>query len=319
VRKNVLIGSATALVLLILLVLFALNRVTPVEHEQAVRRFHAERQEIGQHPDKDPAPATMARSKDRPDRARRGSTERGEAPVSVVPAAAEQQPSKGTPPPEKKEHGFGNPGKADPEAFPTMPVAVRPAEGVYSYKTDGHEGFEGIFDREFPPISHRTIIHTGPTTWSDHTIFSEERESWNTFEFTEGKRRVRSQRNRIKFAAYERDETVTFNPPILTTTYPWELGRTWRGTFSGETYGSFEARTVRREYMTVGGEPVHAWADRLDVELHGRIEGEVTATRWLSPEYGLTLREEYRADARLGPIHYIAEWSVTLRSVRPSV
>ena len=313
-RKNVILGVGVTLGLFVLLVLLALNKVTPVEHGEAVRRFHEERKTIGQHPEREPAPATKARAKDRPGRAQRVSAAPDEAPgstpsVALVPSGATTEKQG----PAKKAE------KAEPEPWPVMPVVVRPAEGVYSYRTDGHEGFEGIFDREFPPTSYRTIVHTAPSTWSDHTIFSEERESWNSFEFGQAQRRVRFQRNRIKFAAYERDETVTFNPPLLSTMYPWELGRTWRGTFSGETYGSFEARTARREYVTVGAERVRAWADRLDVVLHGRIEGEVTATRWLSPDHGLTLREEYRADAWLGPIHYIAEWSVTLRSLRPSV
>jgi hypothetical protein len=313
-RKKVILGVVVAFGLFVILLLLALNRVTPVEHEEAVRRFHEERKTIGQHPKEEPAPATKARAKDRPGRAQRVSAAPDEAPgstpsVAVVPSGAtteKQDPAK------KAE-------EAEPEPWPVMPVVVRPAEGVYTYRTDGHEGFEGIFDREFPPVSYRTIIHTGERTWSDHTIFSEERESWSSFVFTQGQRRVPSQRNRIRFAAYERDETVTFEPPLLSTMYPWELGRTWRGTFSGETYGSFEAETAHREYVTVGTERVPAWGDRLDVELHGRIEGEVTVTRWLSPEHGLTLREEYRADAYLGPLHYIAEWSVTLRSVRPSV
>jgi hypothetical protein len=199
-----------------------------------------------------------------------------------------------------------------------LPVVIRPAEGVYRYRTEGHEGFVGIFDREFPPTSHRTIVHTGPTTWSDHTIFSEERESWSSFEFRPGKRLVHSQRNRIEFAGFEQDKTATFDPPIVSSMYPWELGKTWRGEFSGPTYGTYEVRTIHRENILVGGERLHAWADRLQVELHGEIEGKADVTRWLSPEYGLTLREEYRADAWLGPVHYIAEWSVTLASVEPT-
>ena len=200
-----------------------------------------------------------------------------------------------------------------------MPVVVRPAEGVYAYRTDGHEGFQGIFDREFPPTSHRTIVHTGPMTWSDHTIFSEERESWSSFEFGDRQRMVHSQRNRIAFPPYVEDKTVTFTPPVVSTKVPWKLGRSWSGSFSGETYGSYEARTLRFERVSVGGRPVAAWVDQLDVVLHGEIEGEVTVTRWLSPEHGVTLREEYRADAWVGPLHYIAEWSVSLRSIEPAV
>jgi len=316
-RRRVLVGLGVAVLSFLLLALLALNRVTPVSHQKAIERFHEERQAIGQHPEKEPAPATTARSRKRPGRGPRASAKgaevEGSAPSTPVQGS-------GTPPRSAKEEAPSkNVDKPAPDPFPVMPLVVRPAEGVYTYRTDGHEGFVGIFDREFPPTSYRTIVHTGPSTWSDHTIFSEERESWSSFVFTQGQRRVPSQRNRIRFAAYERDETVTFEPPLLSTMYPWELGRTWRGTFSGETHGSFDAETAHREYVTVGTERVPAWGDRLDVELHGRIEGEVTVTRWLSPEHGLTLREEYRADAYLGPLHYIAEWSVTLRSLRPSV
>jgi hypothetical protein len=292
------------------LALVAVKQVTPVSHAEAVRRFHEERGEIGHRPANPPAPATKApREKDRrPERDRPEEPRTARAADGPRPAGSDTA----IPPAPESEAA------PESERWPTMPLVVRPAEGVYAYRTEGHEGFVGIFDREFPPTSHRSIVHTGPTSWSDHTIFSEERESWSVFGFEERSRLVHSQRNRIVFAGYTEDKTVTFDPPLVSSRVPWQAGRAWSGEFSGDTYGSYEAETVGKELLQIGSERVMAWRDHLHVELHGDIEGVADVTRWLSPTHGVTLREEYRADAYIGPLHYVAEWSVTLRSLQPA-
>lgn len=201
----------------------------------------------------------------------------------------------------------------------------RPPQGLYDYVTEGEEGI-GVFSREFPPRSFRSIIHQADGGWSDHHRFSDERESWSSFSIGTDRRLVHSQRNKVVIGPVTKDVTITFRPPLASTLLPWRTGRSWggplRGTASGsdngEVTGTVRGQTRGVTSLRIGGMTVSTWIDRLHLELHGAVEGTVDVTRWLAPASGLTVREEYHADVELGGgVTYRAQWSIQLRSLQP--
>jgi hypothetical protein len=71
------------------------------------------------------------------------------------------------------------------------------------------------------------------------------------------------------------------------------------------------------ELWNVGGTRTRVLGYELDVVFEGDVSGTVSVNYWFSPHYGLTVREEYSADAKVGPFDYHGEWFVELRSFTP--
>ena len=215
---------------------------------------------------------------------------------------------------------------AAPAAPGTAPSAHResrdewqpghPAEGVYSWATDGYESFSGS-RRKFPSETQRIVTVDGPTTWTNHHYFSEERQNWYQVHTDEDGYIVFYQRNKVVFGPVTRDSTVTFNPPMRVGRVGSKVGDTWKGSWKGKTFGTYEARTFDHTFMTIGGEKVEVWGVEMFIHLHGETEGEVHARTWVSPKHHLPVREHYVQDVETGPGTYHAEWDMTLKSLTP--
>lgn len=203
---------------------------------------------------------------------------------------------------------------------------VMPAEGVYLYEGSGREGVDP-YSRSFDPNTERIITHDDRDTWTEHHLFSQQRASWTKITTSETGRIVHGQRNDITIGPDDAiDETrhFPFNPALQATVFPPpSTGTQWQGRFTGQTQkgesytGSYEVRALEDGHWAIGGIQTRVLGYRMDVEFEGDVEGTVRVSYWFAPAYGVTVREDYRIDARVGIFDYWGEWFVTLRSLTP--
>lgn len=115
--------------------------------------------------------------------------------------------------------------------------------------------------------------------------------------------------------------------------FPARVGQVWEGEFTGRTVnrgtsassadegedytGTYTVRMAGDEHWTIGGTRVRVLGYEFDVVLEGEFNGTVSVDYWFAPRYGLTVREEYWADAKVGPLDYYGHWFVKLRSLTP--
>jgi hypothetical protein len=217
-------------------------------------------------------------------------------------------------------------GTSVPMAPGPITTAVVPAEGVYTYATEGGEQISGTWSRDFPDNTYRTVVHTGPRSWTERHFFIAQRQTWASFH-SEGPFLLADwTRQYLAFGpdgdyAVKRNVRIDFDPPLRVLWLPWELDRTWGGSFEDakrNIYGSYTVTTATHQYIDVAGKAVEVWMENITIEFHGAYEGSTEVKRWTSPAYGVAVREECVADARDGPLHYTADWSLQLTSLEPA-
>lgn len=191
-----------------------------------------------------------------------------------------------------------------------------PEEGVYAWAVEGYEQVPGI-RRRLPERSHRVITRRGANAWTEHHIFSEEREQWmNTSVSAEGVM-ARSARNRVEMGPVEEDNTVVFDPVIFVARYPSTVGQTWRGSWSGKTSGNYTARTFERTAVVIEGEEIEVYASEVIMDLRGELEGRVVTRSWYSLEHRMVVKQYQKLDVTSGPAEYRSEWTGQVLSVQP--
>lgn len=201
---------------------------------------------------------------------------------------------------------------------------VMPAEGVYTYVGRGEESIDPVPARHFPRVTQRIITHEDQDTWVEHHIFSEERASWSRHSTSQTRRVIHHQRNFIKIGPHDEDKTVPFHPPIQTAGFPYRPRERWEGRFTGQTNdgehytGTYAVEAVEDEKWDIGGTKTRVLGFEFFAEFVGEFNGTVKVNYWYAPRYGVTVREEYYADAQVGPLRYWGEWFVRLRSLHPA-
>ena len=285
------------------------KRMTPVSLESAIDRFREE--DAGASRGKQTIELSQSDTKNRavsrdgkPSGSARAS-ERSEVPDSATGAGV---------------RGHGSTRSVD--VRPPVGIAlVAPAEGVYTYSGSGWESI-GPARRDYPTTSRRLITHEGRGVWLEHHIFSEEREVWSQVGVSDEGRFVFYQRNYIAIGPYEEDVKLEFDSPLFGVLFPPHVGQQWSGDASGTTdgerfEGTFDAEVLDHTSLSIGGSTVPAWVTRLHLTLRGAYNGDVTVTRWFSPQHGLNIKEDYKAEVSEGPLTFRGEWSVTLQSLTP--
>lgn len=191
-----------------------------------------------------------------------------------------------------------------------------PANGVYSWDTDGWEEAQGI-RREFPEESQRIITQSNGSSWNQHHYFSEEREIWSEFVITKKGAHVAMQRNRAKFGPVTNDSRIDFSPPMLVGLPDPEVGASWNGSWKDQTSGTYTSRIYDHGRMTIGGENIEVWSYEVRMQMRGEMNGTVYAKVVFAPKYALTVQEHYEQNIESGRTHYRAEWTMTLQSTTP--
>jgi hypothetical protein len=193
---------------------------------------------------------------------------------------------------------------------------VPPRSGVYTWDTEGYEEAPGLH-RELPKKSHSIIQRTGKHSWTEHQIYSEQREQWLKLSLSPEGVACSSVRNRVQFGPIEEDNTIPFDPPALFLSFPNEVGKRWGGEWSGRTSGDYQAQTLEKTSMVIGGRRVIAWVTEVEMHFRGEVEGESTVRLWAAPEYRMVVKQWQVTDVKSGPGNYHSEWTRTLRSLDP--
>ncbi len=281
---------------------------TPVSKYEALQIFEEDNASAGAQTIDDDLKAKRDRRRDNPHRPRGPRNSGGRE------AGTRREPRAGSP----RKPGSEQTG-SDPVVMPPMVV---PAEGVYAYRTEGGEQIPG-YERRFPSSTYRNVVHTGSRSWTEHHTFLQEHQGWSSFRSDGTAVLVDWTRQRVVFGPVVEDETLQFHTPLLLSWMHFEEGRRWEGELEGETddgpfQGFFSASTGTSSRLQVGDEVVRVWLEEMSMELHGQdFDATLELRRWISPEYGVTVREEVVADARKGVLTYTAEWSLDLLSIRP--
>ncbi len=213
-----------------------------------------------------------------------------EAPTSQDPGAApDDEPAAGAataPDPETEPD-------AAAAAGPAAPAFVRPAEGVYAYRSEGYESISlGGARHDYPEETFAIIDHEDGCRWTfDHRVLEEKR-TVNTY-CSDGP--VQS--------ALAYDGYLTFYGSTAESHYTCDggtradlrddAGATHTGVCTdGESTTRDTVTFVGRDVVDVGGQPVEALHYRIDTEVDGDIKGTSVQEVWVRPGDALLVRLE---------------------------
>lgn len=191
-----------------------------------------------------------------------------------------------------------------------------PREGVYAWQVEGYEQAPGV-RRDLPTRSHRVITHRDGDSWTEHLVFSEEREQWMHLNLDDAGVTTNAVRNRVEMGPVEVDKTVIYNPPVFVARLPNKVGRTWQGSWTGKTSGSYTARTFDHTTVVIEGEEIEVWASEVVMTMRGEVQGRATTRSWYSPKYNLVVKQYQNANIETGPGEYRSEWTAQILSVTP--
>lgn len=191
-----------------------------------------------------------------------------------------------------------------------------PEDGVYAWSIDGYEQAPGI-RRDLPSRSHRVITHDGENAWTEHHIFSEQREQWMNVAVSPEGVMARSVRNRVEMGPVVVDNTIIFNPVMFVARYPSKVGQTWRGSWSGKTSGTYTAQTFEKTTVVIEGEEIEVYASEVIMDMRGEVEGRAITRSWYSLEHGMVVKQYQKMDVKSGPGNYRSEWSGQVLSLEP--
>lgn len=287
---------------------------TQVSAEDALADYTASRKDDGsktsQRPNRDRRDRrkSSARKVDGPDPAGNSNTNGSpDEPTSTGSGAGKPEPSRTIAVAARRD---------DPGSRPSEGAIRAPRDGVYAWAIDGYEQAPGI-RRDLPSRSHRVITLRGRNAWTEHHMFSEEREQWMDISVSSKGVEVSAVRNRVQMGPVEVDNTVNFDPPVFVARYPSKVGESWKGSWSGRTSGTYTARTFDHTTVVIKGEEVEVYASEVIMDMQGEVEGRVVTTSWYSLRYRMVVKQSQKMDVETGPGNYRSEWSGQVLSLDP--
>ncbi len=303
----------------------SLNESTAASTEDAVSEFRAatgsedpaERagpkgsgKRRGDRSGKGPQPAQGSPGKEKPGRS---------APAHAAPAAPGGDKTAGSQPADAPQpnRAAKEPKKSDPQG-PAVPKAqtAPPEEGVYTWSVDGYEKAPGVH-RQLPSRSHRIITNEGGNRWTEHHVFSEQREQWFGLMISGEGVSAWEVRNRVEMGPVEVDKTVVFNPHMFVSRLPLKVGQTWQGSWEGRTSGEYRGRSFERTTSDMEGGAGEVWGTEVVMQMRGEVEGSNITRSWVSPKNRLVVKQYQKMNVTSGPGEYQSEWTGQVESLTP--
>jgi len=109
--------------------------------------------------------------------------------------------------------------------------------------------------------------------------------------------------------------------PVLLLPQPATVGRTWRWTVvstDGATSASLDAKVVRTETLTIGGEKVACVVVHSTLKLTGDLTATSVMDTWFAERYHLTAKEHSVTDGEFQGFKFHSDTTATLRSTKPA-
>lgn len=252
-----------------------------------------------------------ARGKNQPRKRRAASNGGSRGSRSAAAATSQKQQTTATGQPAARGE---QPAAKSEQQAPRRPG--RPEEGVYTWAVDGYEKAPGT-NRTLPEESHRVVTWRGHNRWTEHHVFSEQKETWLDLQFADKGVSVTSNRNRVVMGPVTVDKTIVFNPPMFVGLTPFKLGQSWEGSWRGKTSGEYQARTFDHTTLVIEGQKVEVWATEVRMTMRGEVSGTATVRSWVSPEYSLVVKQYQDTRVTTGPGEYRSEWTGQVKSLQP--
>lgn len=204
----------------------------------------------------------------------------------------------------------------------TAPTRRPPiAEGVYVYRTSGHDEVDtlGGSRHDYPSETTVTVRHEGSCSNVRWDVL---RERWDERKTCDRGDRV----DLVALTAYHeffRKGDVrefrcegTFDRPGA------KPGDVWTNRCAGsDQVSTTTIRAVGHETLTIDGRPVEAARLSLDIDVQGEQKGHAQADLWRSIGTGLLLKEKRAHDSEggsaVGPVKYSERYEITLASLSP--
>ena len=284
------------------------NRTTTVDLTEALDRFRADEPTTPTPAGSAPAPAPAVPASEHQVLAAAASPSTTPAGGAVIVPTAQEQ------------------ARSAPE--PTAPAAaaeLRPAEGVYSYRTSGGEQVSTAgASHDYPERTFASIRHGQGCLWEMTADVVEEHRDQRAM-CTDGQGILQySQTREVEFFGQRDGATLTCDPPMVMTRTGEAVGAVERGTCrDSQTAARIERTYIGIETMTIGGSDVEVRHVRCVAEVSGRANGHHIDDIWFLPS-GLVARwdrtADFRADAAFGAkVHYVEDAEFVLESLEPRV
>lgn len=87
---------------------------------------------------------------------------------------------------------------------------------------------------------------------------------------------------------------------------------------NSDTTADVTVQVLRREPVSVEGQPLETVVTEIHIELSGALEGSQTTTSWMRPGDLLPVQERFRSDVRNGLLRVQLDYDAKLASTRPS-
>jgi hypothetical protein len=194
-------------------------------------------------------------------------------------------------------------------ATPTAPSA-----GSYTYRSRGAETVPGEGVRNLPATVRLTV--TPPRRSGKLTCVGFIRE-WSDRTTTYDVYVLRGEDVYVTAIGLDTPNSVQSARPRPAILALSGAGTTWKGSFGGDTRGSYEMEILRRGTLSIRGERVRAVQVSSSATYSGGTTGTRRATTWLGVDRPLILREDGDSSVRVGGGDERLRYTTTLNSLRP--
>ncbi len=295
-------------------VLHANDSTSPVTADAAVEAFRATRQST--------TPTTATSSPLDTGAGGQGTTDNGGGEETEGPDSATPD-SSGADGPPPTTAGPADGGDRTSNPIPTPGTPARPAEGVYSYDTSGHERLDALGGarHEYPDQTTLTITHGGCGL----------RERWQPLDGRYDERSVCATATTHAIEWYESSRSffgqtdtrrLTCDAGAVAFSTDAPVGTEYRHRCTDPDTDARNVVTVLAdEDLVIGGRTVRARRIRSVSDVTGDSRAHSEIDSWVHPETGLTLRRVSLLDGTStgpsGDVRYHEEYTMQLRSLQP--
>ncbi|MEY2477602.1 MAG: hypothetical protein QOG87_2917 [Actinomycetota bacterium] len=175
-----------------------------------------------------------------------------------------------------------------------------PVQGVYAYRTQGHETVSmGGGRHDYPERTFATVRAKGGCDWElEHRVLEEHIERRLQ---CSGPGQLTEKDERVDITFFGQKNTAYYrcDPPLVLAQAGDQPGAKRTGTCRADDGQAVLTTTfVGRERLTIGGVAVDAIRVRMEGVVSGRAEGTSFSDTWAHPDTGLMLKSIRKVDTR---------------------